>query len=316
VAGNKAVGIPGADLALAYDRLEPAWFKKFLHNPQAFKPMTRMPQFWVEGQTIFPELAGGNAERQIESIWAYLSLRKSMPLPEGITPVGSVGMELVPASHAIVHRTFMKDVGPRSILAGYPEKVHVAFDANQVRLAQAWRGRFFDASGTASARTDKFLEPLGEDVVTFPPGPAFAQLPDEKQPWPVGERTARNLGGQFKGYTLDALDRPTFRYQLGNVLIEETPLPVPRPGGAVLSRQFRLQKSDQSSSAQTLYLRAAVGPEISQTGEFFTAGNLQVKIEGATRVNGIIRQTDGTKELLFPVEVGSSPVEFNLVVQW
>ena len=61
-------------------------------------------------------------------------------------------MELIPSDEPIVHRTFMAEVGSRSILVGFPEMVHVAFDANNVRMAKAWRGRFFDAKGQWEGR--------------------------------------------------------------------------------------------------------------------------------------------------------------------
>ena len=97
-----------------------------------------------------------------------------MPLPVGITPKGQIAMELVPADKPIVHRTFMKEVGPRAVLTGFPEKLNVAYDFNVVRLAKIWRGRFFDHSGVQSGRSDTFLGPLGEDVLDLPQGPAFS----------------------------------------------------------------------------------------------------------------------------------------------
>ncbi len=47
------------------------------------------------------------------------------------------------------------DVGSRSILVGFPERVHVAFDANDIRLAKAWHGRFFDASASGKAAAER-----------------------------------------------------------------------------------------------------------------------------------------------------------------
>ena len=131
-----------------------------------------MPQFFPDGQSPFIDILGGNTKRQIEAMWSYLSLKNSLQLPEGIVPVGEVAMELIPMNTPIVHRTFMDEVGPRSILTGFPEKLNTAFDANVVRLAKVWRGRFFDHSGVESGRTDRFLKPLGEDILDLPPGPA------------------------------------------------------------------------------------------------------------------------------------------------
>ena len=116
------------------DRVQPGWFRSFLLNPAAYNPETRMPQFWPDGKSPFPDILGGSPDQQVDSIWTYLSLKNSMPLPVGITPKGQIAMELVPADKPIVHRTFMKEVGTRAVLTGFPEKLNVAHDFNIVRL--------------------------------------------------------------------------------------------------------------------------------------------------------------------------------------
>ncbi len=201
--GSQPAGIPGIDLAKTHLRINPGWFERFLLNPMAINKGTRMPSFFPNGKSALPDVLGGDPKKQIAALWNYLSLGESMATPDGIRPAGGVGDELVPTDRPIIHRTFMTDVGPRSILAGFPEKVHVAFDGNVIRLAKIWRGRFFDGAGVASGRSDKFFGPLGSDVVNMPPGPAFAELASQSDPWPKAEKTDRNIGGSFKGYQLD-----------------------------------------------------------------------------------------------------------------
>ncbi len=53
------------DLALARQRLDPAWVRRFLEDPGALLPRTKMPQFFPGGQTPFPDLLGGDADKQI-----------------------------------------------------------------------------------------------------------------------------------------------------------------------------------------------------------------------------------------------------------
>src|SRR5687767_4800708 len=163
-----------------------------------------------------------------------MSAGKSMVLPAGLQPVG--GFELIPVDEPIIHRTFMAEVGPRAVLVGFPDNVHVAFDANVVRLAKAWRGQFFDAKGMWEGRGGAAFGPLGKDVMNLPPGPAFVALAGPDAAWPVAQE--RNLGGDFLGYKLDKELQPIFRYRLNGVLIEEQPLPVLKAAGANLLRKF------------------------------------------------------------------------------
>jgi hypothetical protein len=237
-----------------------------------------------------------------------------MPLPAGVQLKGSVGMELIPAGDPIVHRTFMADVGPRAILAGYPEKLHVAFDANIVRLAKVWRGRFFDAAGVASGRTDQFLGPLGEDLLELPAGPAFALLPDLEAPWPRPGRLERNTGGQFRGYALDPERRPIFRYDLNTVEIEEQPLPLVQPGGAILVRRFQVR----GEASEPLYFLAAAGVAIQAEGEgaWRVDGQWQVLVRGEMNLTPILRQSNGRQELLLPVPLKGEGATFETVIKW
>ena len=218
---HPAPGISTIDLATAYDRLRPGWVFRFLRDPAALRPGTRMPAYWPEGEANFPHLGGGTTKGQIDALWGFLSLGASMPTPEGMD-IGSE-LVLVPDQRPLVFRTHMIDVGPRAIAIGYPENVHAAFDANTVRLAKVWRGAFFDAKGTWQGRAGQFFGPYGTDVLNLPTGPAFAVLDDIDSPWPATGRYDRNVGGRFLGYRLDDLGRPALRYRLGDVLIEETP---------------------------------------------------------------------------------------------
>ena len=242
VNGVKLQGVmPAPDLTTVHDRLRYSWFRELLADPAHVNPGTRMPAFWANGDVAFKNLAGGTMDSQIAAIWSYLSLGPSMALPAGLNPSG--GHELVPTDEPIVHRTFLSGAGNRSIAVGYPEMIHVAFDADVVRLAMAWKGRFFDAKGMWEGRGGQHLGPLGTDVIDLPPGPSFAVLGSANAEWPLPKPTyhaqvERNLGGHFKGYVLDKQERPTFEYILNEVTIQEQPLPVLKAGGAELQRKF------------------------------------------------------------------------------
>ena len=306
IAGQKGIGINGIDLSSAYARLQPGWFRKFLLAPADFNPGTRMPNFWPGGVTPFPNILGGSSEAQIESIWSYLSLGSTMPLPAGIVPEGSVAMELIPSEKTLVHRTFMEGVGPRAILAGYPEKLNIAFDANVIRLAKIWRGRFFDASGVASGRTDRFLSPLGSDTLDLPGGPAVAVLTSPNQAWPTADKASRDVGGKFLGYRLNNQGSPTFRYRLNGLEIEEYVEPVLEPGGPSMMRQFEVSgKLETDGSAWALL---AEGSRIeSQASTWVVDGKVAIEIlQGNSGAK--VRQSGEHSQLIVPVQSGSSIV--------
>jgi cytochrome c2 len=49
-------------------RLRPSWTKKWLRDPQAILPGTLMPSFWPDGESIAPDILGGDSEKQIDAL--------------------------------------------------------------------------------------------------------------------------------------------------------------------------------------------------------------------------------------------------------
>ncbi|MHC4994027.1 MAG: PA14 domain-containing protein [Planctomycetota bacterium] len=313
VGANKSLGISMVNLASVHERLRPGWFSRFLKNPGSINTGTRMPPFWFNNTVIHQDIAGGTADGQINAIWSYLSLGSSMPVPEGL----NVGDKLVlaPVGEPIVFRTFMKDVGPRAIAVGFPESLHVAFDANVTRLAKAWRGRFFDAKGTWDGRAGKFFDPLGEQVIDLPPGPALTILNTDDAPWPRAETADRNLGGRFRGYQLDKDRRPIFMYEINNIDVAEQPLPVIRPGGAIFVRRFHLHSDTDTSG---LHMLAAQGAEITDIGDgsWIVDGGTTIRVRSGQKVQPFVRQDGDVKQLLFSVPFENKESSFEVEIAW
>jgi hypothetical protein len=195
----------------------------------------------------------------------------------------------------------------------------VAFDANLVRLAEVWRGRFFDMKGMWDGRGGGALGPLGTDDLKLPALGTFAVLPDAKAEWPkptpdpAEGKIARNLGGKFLGYDLDKEKRPTFRYRLGEVEVREQPLPRVQPGGATLVRKFEL-----SGSAANLYALLAQGKTIEQKSptEFVVDGKLTIRTKGLENGKAVIREDGGSKQLVAPVQFNSGKASFEVEMSW
>lgn len=84
-AGNKSTGTPGLDLATTGQRLKWDWFRRYLLDPQLLRSGTRMPSFWPNGIAVNKDTLGGDAEKQIAAIWAYLARKDFNALPPGLT---------------------------------------------------------------------------------------------------------------------------------------------------------------------------------------------------------------------------------------
>lgn len=316
--GTKSLGMPAPDLGTAAARLKWPWYRKLLDNPPAVNPQTRMPQFWPMGQVFFANLAGGTEDSQIGATWSYLSLGESMALPTGLVR-SDTGFELVPGDVPLIHRTFMADVGPRAILVGFPEMVHVAFDANGVRMAKAWRGRFFDAKGMWQDRGGSWMPPLGKDIINMPSGPAFAALSSPDASWPVIREPVvkeedRNVGGHFKGYELDKEERPIFHYLYNGTDIREQPLPVLTERGSRLIRKFTLGGNPQPN----LYFLAGDGSKIEQKspGVWVVDDKLTLTLSPADKLEPKVRDSNGKKQLLVPVKFDNDKASFQVEMSW
>jgi cytochrome c len=249
--GVQSLGIPAVDLAHVKERIKPAWFKQLLLDPKSLGMNTRMPVFWdSSGVSTAKTILGGDPKPQVDALWNYLSLGKSMPLPKGLI-VPDSEFELTPDSEPILCGVFMKDASPRTLFVGNPELVHYAFDMENSRLVCAWRGRFYNAKGTWNGRAGGLEGPQGDDVLEFAKAPTFAHLATKDAAWP--SELGRDAGFRRLGTRYDAQRRPTFRYKLGDIEIAESCVPVVRAEVASVVRKFDVRAPH---AVDDLYVRA------------------------------------------------------------
>jgi mono/diheme cytochrome c family protein len=292
--GNvQATGIQSINMQRMTARLKQEWFEAYVLNPPAFRPGTRMPAAWPEGQVLLPKILDGKAETQIRAVWDYLSDGTNARVPLGL---GRDPIELVADTEAIMYRNFIEGGGARAIGVGYPEKVNIAFDANNLRLAMIWQGAFMDASKHWVDRGTGFQPPLGDNVLHLHDGVPLATLADDKAPWPT--QTAKELGYQFKGYVFDKQRRPTFTYKYGDVTITDAIVPGGDKEKPTLKRTLTF-KTD--GSAERLFYRAAVDDSIEAVGDgmFGMKNNWQLKIAGGGQP--VLRQVGNKAELRVPI---------------
>jgi hypothetical protein len=293
-AGHKAEGVQGIDMLLMPERLKRDWFHRYVLDPAKFRPGTRMPTAWPEGMSVLPKVLDGDPTKQIEAIWVYLADKKKALLPIGLK---KDFMPLIPDKEAIVYRNFIQGAGSRAIAVGYPERAHLAFDANDMRLAMIWQGAFLDASRHWTNRGEGFEPPLGDNILNLPAGPTFAVLAKDDDPWPA--KPAKDLGYRFGGYRLSKDQRPTFKYAFQGIEIEDEPNAVAGKGAPTIRRTLTL---DAKSPPERLWFRAAVGSKIEPAGkgDYRINGEWTIRIEATGEPR--IRQSGGQQELLVPVE--------------
>ena len=292
-AGHKAEGVQGIDMTMMPTRLKHDWFRAYVTDPQSFRPGTRMPSSFVDGKSVLPDVLDGTANAQIEAMWLYLKDGPKARLPVGMS--GSHSTPLVPGDTAIIYRNFIQGAGTRAIGVGYPEKVNLAFDANEMRLALLWHGAFIDAGRHWNGRGEGFEGPLGDDILALPGGAAFAILSGPKEAWPA--TTTRAMGYKFRGYRLTPDDRPTFLYALRDVKVEDFSSPV-------VGKETTVRRTLSLTAPQAvadLYYRAAVGSKIEDLGKgwYRVDEAWKLKVEGAAPAQ--VRQSGGKRELLVPV---------------
>lgn len=214
------LGTPGPRIDQFGERLRYEWWSAYLQDPARYKPGTRMPSFESGGGSACRTILGGDLKQQFDALWVYASLGEFMPAPECVER--GRGLERVVGQRPIVMRTFLESVGPRAIAVGMPSGLHFCFDAQKVRVAEAWRGAFLDASGAWSGRGGENTGGEGPRVWSAPAGPPLAIAPADSQPgeWPV--EVGEAAGFDFRGYELDAQGLPTFEYRWGDCLVRET----------------------------------------------------------------------------------------------
>lgn len=300
-----ATGIQSLDMTTMNRRLRRDWFHRYLLDPQKYRPGTRMPAAWPNGRTVVPDILQGDSAIQIEAIWQYLAEGGAAKVPSGLL---KEAIELIPAERPIIYRNFLEGLSPRGIAVGFPEKVHFAWDAEQMTPRLIWHGGFIDASKHWEGRGPGNQTPLGDHVMTLPSGPPMATLVSLDEKWP--DKAPRDSGFQFKGYTLSAGGVPSFRYQWSDLSVTDFLSPFPASPDNGLQRRLVVKSLGHP---ENLYLRIAVDQKIDVVDGTVDVNGMQLRFEG---VAPIVRMIDNHQELLVPVkpdEEGQATIQYTMI---
>lgn len=309
VRGEALPGVVGVDLAGVVDRVHPQWFHDFLLNPSELKSRTRMPTFFPEGKSQNSAILGGNTDRQIAALWHYLKDVNRQKLPPKIEQARQQNYELVPQDHPIVLRTFMEEAGTHAIAVGFPDRIHFAWDAEGLSPAFAWKGRFLDARGTWFERFTPPAVPLDDGGVFLPKGVSFALLDDvARDPWPV---PIESKSYRYLGHRLDESGVPTFRYRVGDVLIEDRMT----PGETGLIREMKIQVPNESG-ARSVWFLAHSGKKLKrEEATCSNAEGLTVVVPREIAETSRLINRDGVSKWYVPISIKEA-TKFEVRYEW
>jgi cytochrome c2 len=161
----------GPDLTRLAARLQPAWIERWLRDPSALRPGTRMPTFFAGGRSAAAAILDGAADAQIAALLAYLGQGERMMPPDGLGPPPRT--RLAPDAGPLVWRTILPDLPPRALAIGFQDGLSVAFDLQTPRLGYAWQGGFLDMRRKWNGRGDGPADLVGGRALDGPPGAAF-----------------------------------------------------------------------------------------------------------------------------------------------
>jgi putative heme-binding domain-containing protein len=304
---KQVANMPAVDLTEMAERLQKKWFYHYMRDPQSLSLNTVMPSFWPGGRAMRKDILNGNTNTQIEALWQYLLDGRQARTPRGLI---REPLELLATDEAVMLRRSYQGIGKRGIGVGYPNQVNLAFDAEQMRLAMIWKGKFADPGGVWRSQGHGRVRPLGSDLIQFAAGP---DLDDAESPWTVDED--RPPQHQFKGYSLDEKQRPTFKYQFADISVEDYSIDVLDSSNRPFIRRTLTLRSANSDQKKVVF-RAATGKTIALDGDgvFLIDNALRIRVDTNNKAS-IVDHVSG-KQLRIPLQNDSEPSMLILEYVW
>ena len=283
--------MPAVDLTEMAERLKKDWFYQYMLEPQKFSPNTVMPSFWPGGKAIRNDIEGLPID-QVEALWQYLIDGRQAGTPQGVV---REPLEIVVTNEAKMLRRSYPEVGKRGIGVGYPGGVNLVFDAEQLRLAAVWKGKFVDPSGVWRGQGSGNVRPMNRPI-HFAKGPDLNDALNSD----VLEKD-RPPNHQFKGYVLDNAQRPTFRYRFKSIELEDyfTEVSDDEKNETHLRRSIKLSSQDP---AEIAFRIASSDNLVRENDTTFRVGeNLEVKI--LSEHNAAISSQNDTQHLSIQLQL-------------
>jgi len=205
---------------------------------------------------------------------------------------------LINASVNTILRSFM-DIDTirvtHAVSVGSPQQLHYTYDMDKGMIVQVWRGGFLDATPMWHSRGDGSSRPSGSVLRFGKPIMALQILNSSDAAW-----SADTAGTAYrpKGYQLDENDRPTFRYQIYNSIVNDVSQVMDNNQG--IHREISIE-----NPVANLYLCLAEAEIIEMPSEglyLINDKSYYLRIDDAGAAKPVIRNSNGHKELIVPVQ--------------
>lgn len=220
-----------------------------------------------------------------------------------------------PEKRTIVQRCFMQDGEKKStfcVAVGEPGQIHYAMDLSQGAIINLWKGEFLDATTMWTGRgAEQLARPLGSKI-ELSSQPTIAVLQNKDETWPSSMQKANNY--QFKGYHLDEHGRPTFKYSINGVSIEDKV--TPQNNDQYLTRTLRMNGGNDT---RNLWFRLAKGRQIEllPDGSYgIDDKSYYIKVNANKKEKPLIRKVKDGEELLIPVILTGEQAQLEYSIIW
>ncbi len=220
-----------------------------------------------------------------------------------------------PGKRTIVQRCFMANgLQKRTfcVAVGEPGQIHYAMDLSLGAVINVWKGSFLDVTTMWTERGEEQLaKPLGS-TIELSSGPTIALLKNKDETWP-GTILERN-NYQFKGYRLDEQKRPTFKYIIHGLAIEDKI--IPENNDQYLTRTLTV---NDKSNTKNLWFRLAKGSQIKLLPNGLYSiddNNYYIEIKTNKKQNPLIRKVQDGEELLLPAILDEGQAQLTYSIIW
>ncbi|MCA0232896.1 MAG: DUF1080 domain-containing protein [Bacteroidetes bacterium] len=208
---------------------------------------------------------------------------------------------VAPGSTPVVHRSFFRIANENvshGISVGEPTGIHYAVNLEKGALARVWKGDFLDVTPMWNDRGNGMSIPQGS-VLNLSNQPTLALIASDQTAWPASY--GETDGFRQRGYEIDAAGRPTFKYDVAGVKVEDQIRP--DADSKFLNRELRIT----GTIPATLKCRLATGKEIVKISDntFVVDKSYYIQADGAA-----IRTIGGNQELVVPA---ASKINYSLM---
>ncbi len=228
-----------------------------------------------------------------------------------VEPLPQKPIFVEPSAEPEIVRGFFQHGGKKrthTVSVGEPLKTNYTVDLQQAALLSIWKGGFLNTAPMWRQRGESQLMIPNGGLIELSGGPSIAILESPDSVWP-DSLTTEQL--QILGYFLRPDRRPVFKYVIENIAIEDSL--EPEDNGIFLSRTISY---DNPNNVSNVWVRVVSGENIEMisTGVYIiNNGQYYIKVAEDYLNNTVLRENAGGKELLIPINSGSSKIKYSLI---